>query len=242
MLKRMIPTLLLAATLSLFWSGGAAAQDCEAAYEGIDTIEDMQEVLRRVEQYPQCGDLYVALGDIAYDQQLWLDAEKWYAKSLEFYPDDSFILDRRAECLRNKPIALDDADSVDVEEEIQKRGLGGAKGLPPMSLDINFDSGSAALKPEARASLDKFSAMAQSKFGEFRFEVQGHTDDVGSPKTNQELSKRRAEAVKQYLVQAQGMDQARLQVMGYGQSRPIASNLSEDGRARNRRVQFQGMK
>lgn len=235
-------TLFLLAVLLMALPLHVAAQDCEEAYVDIETIDDTAELLRRVEKYPDCGDLYVALGDVAYDQELWLDAEKWYARSLEFYPDDAFIQERHAEALRNKPIAMDDAASVDLDKEISKRGLGGTKGLPPMSVEINFASGSASLDAPDQATLDQFAALITQKFGSYRFEVQGHTDDDGSPQANKSLSEKRAAAVKQYLVQKHGVDPGRLQVVGYGESRPLASNASPEGKARNRRVQFQGYK
>lgn len=241
MTRHLCLALLLCCCLSLA-AGPAAADECAQAYAGVETLKDIEALHARLAQYPQCKDLYIVLGDVSYEQQLWLDAEGWYAKALEVYPDDSYLMDRHAECLRNKPIALDNAAGLDVEGEIQKRGLGGTKGLPPLSLEINFDSGSAALKPEAHSSLDAFATMLQERFGDYRFEVQGHTDAVGSEQSNQALSKRRAEAVQSYLVQRHGIDPARLTVQGYGQSRPLASNTTPEGQARNRRVQFQGFK
>jgi len=234
--------LLLAALCLCATPLAAWAEDCEEAYVDIETLDDMAELLRRAEKYPECGDLYVALGDVAYDQELWLDAEKWYAKSLEFYPDDSFIQERHAEALRHKPIAMDDAASVDLDKEISKRGLGGTKGLPPMSVEVNFASGSASLSAPDKAKLDQFAGLITSKFGGYKFEVQGHTDDDGAPQANKALSEKRAQAVKQYLVASHGIDPGRLVVVGYGESRPVASNATTDGKARNRRVQFQGFK
>ncbi|MBT8136427.1 MAG: OmpA family protein [Gammaproteobacteria bacterium] len=65
--------------------------------------------------------------------------------------------------------------------------------------------------------------------------VAGHTDDVGSAEHNRRLSRQRAEAVRQYLVAA-GLDSGRIVARGYGESRPIADNTTEQGRSRNRRV------
>jgi len=65
--------------------------------------------------------------------------------------------------------------------------------------------------------------------------VEGHTDSVGSDAYNQKLSERRAQAAVDYLV-SQGVDASRLQPTGYGESKPMASNDTADGRAQNRRV------
>lgn len=218
----------------------AAAQDCEEAYKDIKSVQEIQELERRAEKYPECGGVYVVLGELTYQQELWLDAEKWYAKALEFFPDDTYLQDRHAEALRNKPIAMDDAASVDLDKEISKRGLGGTKGLPPFSVEINFASGSATLTSDDKAKLDQFAGLITKKFGNYKFQVQGHTDNVGAPATNKSLSEKRAKAVQQYLVQQHGIDPGRLQVVGYGETRPLASNASKQGKARNRRVQFQG--
>ena len=70
-----------------------------------------------------------------------------------------------------------------------------------------------------------------------RVEVSGHTDDRGKPEHNLELSRRRAESVKQYLVE-EGIDPARITTRGAGPSEPIADNGNKRGRAKNRRIEF----
>jgi outer membrane protein OmpA-like peptidoglycan-associated protein len=68
-------------------------------------------------------------------------------------------------------------------------------------------------------------------------EVGGHTDSVGSEAYNQGLSERRADAVRDYLM-SKGVKASRLTARGYGESRPVASNDTEEGRAENRRVEL----
>ena len=68
-------------------------------------------------------------------------------------------------------------------------------------------------------------------------EIGGHTDSVGSDSYNQKLSEQRAKAVCDYLI-SQGVDKARLSYKGYGESEPIATNETEAGRQRNRRVEL----
>jgi outer membrane protein OmpA-like peptidoglycan-associated protein len=70
-----------------------------------------------------------------------------------------------------------------------------------------------------------------------RIRVEGHTDSVGNDATNQTLSEKRANAVMRYLVKA-GVDPERLIAVGYGEARPIDTNDTEEGRERNRRVDF----
>ena len=68
-------------------------------------------------------------------------------------------------------------------------------------------------------------------------EIEGHTDNVGTDAMNQKLSNDRAKAVRDYLV-SKSISSKRLKTVGYGKSKPIASNDSEEGRAQNRRVEF----
>jgi OOP family OmpA-OmpF porin len=68
--------------------------------------------------------------------------------------------------------------------------------------------------------------------------LEGHTDSVGSVEYNQRLSERRANAVRQYLIE-KGIASSRIRVVGYGKLRPIADNKTDDGRAINRRVEFE---
>ena len=70
-----------------------------------------------------------------------------------------------------------------------------------------------------------------------RYEVQGHTDSVGDPQSNQRLSERRAQAIVDKMVEL-GISRSRLVPVGKGESEPIASNATEEGRAKNRRVVF----
>lgn len=67
--------------------------------------------------------------------------------------------------------------------------------------------------------------------------IEGHTDDMGSNEYNQELSERRAQAVKNYLIE-KGLEAERIQALGFGEEQPIATNTTEEGRAENRRVEF----
>jgi len=100
---------------------------------------------------------------------------------------------------------------------------------------VLFDTGKAVLKPEARQTLHE-AADRVKKFADAAVMVSGHTDNVGNEAANQALSDKRAAAVKDYFVSQEGVPAAGLAVKGYGKSQPVADNTTEEGRARNRRV------
>ncbi len=101
---------------------------------------------------------------------------------------------------------------------------------------IQFEFASAALKSESSAVLDALAAAAKS-CPQVSFEVSGHTDDIGIVSHNLRLSRRRAEAVVDYLVRA-GIDSQRLSAVGYGEKKPLFPNDSDEDRAKNRRIEF----
>jgi OOP family OmpA-OmpF porin len=109
---------------------------------------------------------------------------------------------------------------------------------PTVRLPIYFEHGSANLRPDARALLEKVgSALAASELEPFSFRVEGHTDDTGAETYNANLSNERAAAVKAYLV-GRGVAANRLLVVGKGEGHPVAPNDNEDGRRKNRRVEI----
>ncbi len=102
---------------------------------------------------------------------------------------------------------------------------------------ILFEFDSATIRPESRKLVEQIASTLTLNPQLKRVEVQGHTDSVGRPAYNLELSQRRVESVVDALV-AQGVARERLTAKGYGQSQPIADNATEEGRSQNRRVQF----
>ena len=109
---------------------------------------------------------------------------------------------------------------------------------PTVRLPIFFEFNSTKLRPEANELLDKVgAALASDELATFRFSVEGHTDSVGSDGFNDQLSRDRAAAVKAYLM-AQGVPEERLATSGHGETTPVASNETDDGRQRNRRVEL----
>lgn len=99
----------------------------------------------------------------------------------------------------------------------------------------HFDFDRATLKPDGRAELDN-AVRALKEDPALKATITGHTDSVGSEDYNQKLSERRANAARDYLV-SQGIDASRITAEGLGETKPIASNDTAEGRAQNRRVE-----
>jgi OmpA-OmpF porin, OOP family len=108
--------------------------------------------------------------------------------------------------------------------------------MPAIGLDIRFKVNSAELTEDAKAQVKQLAeAMQSEQLSKYHFLVEGHTDSTGRADHNMALSKRRAEAVKDYLVTAYGVPRNRLQAIGRGQTMPI--NASDPANPANRRVQ-----
>ena len=101
---------------------------------------------------------------------------------------------------------------------------------------VTFDFAKADLKPQFYPALNNV-ASTLAQYNQTIVEVAGHTDSVGSDAANQTLSQRRAQSVGNYLI-GQGLQRERFEIVGFGEQMPIASNDTEEGRARNRRVEI----
>ncbi len=106
-----------------------------------------------------------------------------------------------------------------------------------LDLDIQFEFGSEKLTPQAKQDLDELGrALEHPAMKTRRFELAGHTDDVGAAGYNMDLSKKRARAAYEYLMSRYDIPREAVQTAGYGEERPIVDGSSEDARRRNRRV------
>lgn len=111
-----------------------------------------------------------------------------------------------------------------------------ARGLVVNMSDVLFDSGKFTLRPLAREKLAKISGIVLA-YPTLSLAVEGNTDSVGTEAFNQQLSEKRAEAVRNYLTQ-QGVPESSTTAAGFGKTRPIASNDTSEGRQQNRRVEL----
>lgn len=114
----------------------------------------------------------------------------------------------------------------DLERRIRK------KDIPPVEFEFN----KAVLREYSKHTLDLVADLL-FRYPKFKLFIAGHTCDIGSAEYNALLSQRRAESVKDYLVEA-GIMGEYIKAKGYGEEKPIADNDSEEGRIKNRRVEF----
>lgn len=144
---------------------------------------------------------------------------------IEVWPmtDDSYML-----TVVERQAMKQEVTATDMLEALNRDGY--------ISLDIHFDTGKATVKPESQPILDQIVELLKQNTG-FKIRIEGHTDNVGDPKSNKELSNSRANAVLSAILKA-GIAATRLSAAGYGQEKPVADNRTEEGRAKNRRVEL----
>ncbi|MEY2396382.1 MAG: OmpA-OmpF porin, family [Acidobacteriaceae bacterium] len=121
------------------------------------------------------------------------------------------------------------ADASSLSDELNKSGHVAVYG-------IHFDTGKASILPDSENVLGEIAKMLKQN-PDVKLSVEGHSDNVGAAAANQALSEKRAQAVVLWLT-AHGVEAPRLKAKGWGQSKPVADNSAEDGRAKNRRVEL----
>jgi OmpA-OmpF porin, OOP family len=121
------------------------------------------------------------------------------------------------------------ADASSLADEIKKSGHVAVYG-------INFDTGKANILPDSERMLGEIAKLLDQDAA-LKLRVEGHTDNQGTAASNQTLSERRAQAVVAWLV-AHGVSASRLTSAGFGQTKPVADNQTDAGRAKNRRVEL----
>ena len=129
------------------------------------------------------------------------------------------------------------ADSSSVRElVIRMISVSSAKNKVMVMQNVFFESGSAALLPGSDPELKKLLTTMQ-KIADMKIEIRGHTDNVGTDASNQQLSEARAKAVYTFLI-SNGIDPSRLTYQGFGETQPKADNATGEGRKQNRRTEF----
>ena len=111
-----------------------------------------------------------------------------------------------------------------------------ARGLIVSMPDVLFDFNKYTLKPEAREKLAKISGIVLA-YPDLKLNIEGHTDSIGSDDYNQQLSEKRADSVRGYLI-SQGMKPDDISATGLGKANPVADNSTSQGRQLNRRVEM----
>ena len=127
-----------------------------------------------------------------------------------------------------KQLMRQDIAASDMLDAINKNGF--------IALDIHFDTGKSTIKTESGPIIEQIVKLLKDN-ADLKLSVEGHTDNVGDAKSNQRLSEDRAKSVVAALTTA-GIQASRLSAAGFGQDRPVADNRSEEGRAKNRRVEL----
>lgn len=123
---------------------------------------------------------------------------------------------------------VQEINAISLYEELNKTGKA--------VLYINFESGKSVILPESKKIIEEIVTM-MTQNPDLKISVEGHTDNVGTEAANQNLSEERARSVAEAII-AGKIDKSRLQSKGFGEMKPIADNKTEDGRAKNRRVEL----
>lgn len=132
-------------------------------------------------------------------------------------------------------------DMTAVDRIIQKltpqRSVSDTDALPQITFYINFELGSAQIRPDSIHHLENLcNAIRMSVLTEWMLSIEGHTCDLGEAAYNQQLSRRRANAARDYLVDACGLPAGQFRIRAWGENQPLVPNISEQNRRRNRRV------
>jgi len=210
----------------------AAADRVARLNEGTDAITD-ELILYIDELREQSAQSEVDLGDARVRIAELEDEIRDLDEQLGGVSQERVALVQRLEAearIREQFAAIEDMFDRD-EARVSREG----NNLVLRLVGLTFDSGSSEIRPEQRALLQKVADAAQV-FRNSQIIVEGHTDSYGGDETNKLLSQERADAVSGYLSEQFGIPAFRIGSEGYGETQPIANNETEQGRARNRRI------
>jgi outer membrane protein OmpA-like peptidoglycan-associated protein len=214
--------------------GSSFGGDCPKPESLAAVATDEAKMVALEQEYPECADINVALGNYYYDRSIWKAAYEQYSKALKSSKDNAGLESRVSELEEKMGMSI--ASEGDLGT---LRGISGLKKLPPLVINVQFDTNSANIKAESKRLLDQFASMLQSDLKGRKFIIQGHTDSLGGYESNLRLSQSRAQSVRDYLVKSRHVDPNRFDVRGFSYEKPIDTNLTSQGRQHNRRVQFE---
>jgi len=152
-----------------------------------------------------------------------------YKSKIHFDADQPFVVVdvSMAKAVENQMVVVKAADIADA---LSSKGFIDLYG-------VYFDTDKTVVKPESTATLDEVASLLKIDKS-LKLEISGHTDNTGSKDHNLALSQARAQAVVQVLVTKYGIDPKRLTAKGYGDTKPVAPNTTDDNKAKNRRVEL----
>jgi len=171
---------------------------------------------------------------LAQETQIPLETQK---KQIEL-ERQQLELDKKQLELQRKQLQIEEATRKELQVKETEKAV-----TMKLEGDVVFDFGKAEIKSEAEQTLDKVGTVI-AQFPEGKVLIEGHTDSKGSSRVNHELSKRRAQAVKDWLVRKKGVAESIITTGGFGETKPVAPNTNPDGsdnpqgRQQNRRVEI----
>lgn len=197
---------------------------CPAKYSHLQMVRNFESALKKA------GFAIVVSGKAEEDNERVITARKgpqWLQLEFEWF--NEYPTYKHTAVTLTEMEQVVEADASALGEALDATGSVAVYG-------INFDTGKATLQAGSEQVLGEVAKLLKAR-PELTLEVQGHTDNVGQKGANMALSEQRAKAVVAWLT-SQGVDGSRLVAKGYGDSAPVADNTSEEGRAKNRRVEL----
>jgi outer membrane protein OmpA-like peptidoglycan-associated protein len=238
-------------------AGRVAAEELEAARDALASAEEAyeeREPLQLIEHRAYVAQRYADISrELVSEARARQEAERSEAERNRIIAeartreaeaaqraaaDATRELDIQARAIEERSRAAEAAEqrARDLESELEQlEARDTDRGLVLTLGDVLFDTGQASLKPGAVTTIDRL-AQFMRDYPERSVRIEGHTDSMGGDDANQQLSERRAMAVRDALV-ARNVDAARIVTIGYGEAQPIASNDSAGGRQQNRRIE-----
>jgi len=223
---------------------GTVAENAKTANANKDYQSTQTEIVKNTKEDLASSERSSALKteQIATEQQGRLDAEAQTVKQQSDANVEAMRVKESTDAEARRIKGLSDAEArrvkglSDAEALRLKDALLLEKGKKVVLRGVNFETNKATLRSESQTTLTKaYNALVANP--NVQIEISGHTDNVGSMESNQLLSLKRAQAVKNWLVE-KGISSNRMKTVGKGQNEPISSNDTDAGRAENRRIEF----